>query len=256
MDKTNPGIFFLLGIPILNITMAEALDLLFSSLTDQKETKEIHFVNAHCINVAAKQNDYLAILKNAEAIFPDGTGIRKAGEALKNPIIDNVNGTDMFPLLCERCAQEGKTIYLLGAGPSIAEKAAHWANAHAKKDIIAGFHDGFFSKDEEKGIVEAINASKADILLLAMGVPRQELWIHAQKNLLTVPVAMGVGGLFDFYSGSISRAPSWMRKTGIEWVWRLLMEPKRMWKRYIIGNAEFLLRINKIKRNRKKANNQ
>lgn len=256
MDTTNPSIFSLLGIPILNITMAEALDFLFSSLTGQQETQEMHFVNAHCINVAAKQDDYLAILRNAKAIFPDGTGIRKAGETLGNPIIDNVNGTDMFPLLCARCAREGKKIYLLGSGPSIAEKAAQWANAHAKTDIVAGFHDGFFSKEEERTVVETINASKADILLVAMGVPRQELWIHEQKNHLTVPVAMGVGGLFDFYSGSIARAPSWMRKTGIEWVWRLLMEPRRMWKRYIIGNAEFLLRINKIKRTKKKAEKQ
>jgi N-acetylglucosaminyldiphosphoundecaprenol N-acetyl-beta-D-mannosaminyltransferase len=256
MGKANERIFTLLDIPILNITMQEALDLLFSSLGKQASTQEIHFVNAHCINVAAKQSKYREILQNAKAIFPDGTGIRKAGDTLGTPIIDNVNGTDMFPLLCERCAKEGKKLYLLGAGPSVAQKTAAWANAHAKKEIIAGYHDGFFSKTEESSVIAEINASNADILLVAMGVPRQELWIHEQSHLLTVPVSMGVGGLFDFYSGTISRAPSWMRKAGIEWIWRLLMEPRRMWKRYIIGNAEFLLRIQKIKRRRRESENK
>ncbi|WP_320129928.1 WecB/TagA/CpsF family glycosyltransferase [uncultured Sphaerochaeta sp.] len=256
MDKPNAGVFNLLGIPILNITMQQALDLLFSSLGPQSKTQEIHFVNAHCINVAAKQAQYLEILQNAKAIFPDGTGIRKAGDTLGTPIIDNVNGTDMFPLLCERCAAEGKTLYLLGAGPTIAQKTAQWANDHAKKAIVAGYQDGFFSKGEEPNVISRINASKADFLLVAMGVPRQELWIHEQRDLLTVPVSMGVGGLFDFYSGSIARAPTWMRKIGIEWVWRLIMEPRRMWKRYVIGNAEFLLRIQKIKRTKREINNQ
>jgi N-acetylglucosaminyldiphosphoundecaprenol N-acetyl-beta-D-mannosaminyltransferase len=252
MEKT----FNLLGIPILNVTMAEALDLLFSIPKKKEKTEIIHFVNAHCINVAAKQPRYLQVLQQARAIFADGTGIRKAGQTLGTPIVDNVNGTDMFPLLCQRCAQENRKIYLLGSGPSIAQKTGEWANEHVQKDILAGYHDGFFSEDQAASIIEEINASKADFLLVAMGVPRQELWIEDHREMLGIPVAMGVGGLFDFYSGSISRAPFWMRKLGFEWVYRLLMEPKRMWKRYIIGNVEFLLRIQKIKRTNRGANNQ
>jgi N-acetylglucosaminyldiphosphoundecaprenol N-acetyl-beta-D-mannosaminyltransferase len=250
----DAGIFSLLDIPIRNVSMERALEIIFDAIdtyTPKRGAYEMHFVNAHCINVAAKQSSYLEILKNAKAVFADGSGIRKAGEMLGTPIVDNVNGTDLFPLICERCLALDKQLYLLGSAPGIAEKTAAWATGHVGGDIIAGFHDGFFSDLEAPMVIEQINATKPDILLVAMGVPRQELWLHTYLPYLNVPVCLGVGGLFDFYSGNIPRAPRWMRKVGIEWVWRLLMEPKRMWKRYIIGNVEFLLRIRKIKRNKK-----
>lgn len=230
----------------------------------------MHFVNAHCINVAAGNPAYLQILQQAAAVYPDGSGIRKAGDMLGTPIIDNVNGTDMFPLLCRRFAKAGKKMFLLGAEPGIAEKTARWAQAHAdagaeagpsaeadtSAGIIAGYHDGFFSEDAAGEVVARINAAAPDLLLTAMGVPRQELWLHEHLAELDVPVCMGVGGLFDFYSGKIHRAPLWMRKVGIEWVWRLLMEPRRMWKRYIIGNVRFLLRIRSIQKHQNFPRNQ
>jgi len=247
----DAGIFNLLDIPIRNVSMTKALEMIVDAVdtyTPLRGAYEMHFVNAHCINVAARQEPYLEILKQARAVFADGTGIRKAGEQLGTPIIDNVNGTDLFPLLCKECARLGKLLYLLGAAPGVAEKTARWAEAHAGVPIVVGHQDGFFPPGQTSQVIARINAAKPDILLVAMGVPRQELWVSEHLKSLAVPVCMGVGGLFDFYSGTIPRAPGWMRRLGIEWIWRLLMEPKRMWKRYIIGNVEFLLRIRKIKR--------
>jgi N-acetylglucosaminyldiphosphoundecaprenol N-acetyl-beta-D-mannosaminyltransferase len=247
-------IFTLLGIPISNVTTERALEIIWDHM-DNSSPSEIHFVNAHCINVAAKNSVYQSILQNSKAIFPDGSGIRKAGATLNHPIVDNVNGTDLFPLLCNECAKSNKKIYLLGGKPEVAEKSAQWANEYVDSEIIAGSHDGFFTEEQTQEILNEINESKADLLLVGMGVPRQELWIHEHLSAIQVGVVMGVGGLFDYYSGTIPRSPSFMRKLGIEWVWRLMMEPKRMWRRYIIGNIEFLLRIEKIRRKMKKEGN-
>ena len=249
MEKDD--IFYLLDIPIANVTMHRALEMIGTAM-DGPDISEMHFVNAHCINVAAKNSAYLAILQQSKAVFADGTGIRKAGAKLGHPIVDNVNGTDLFPLLASECKRTGKKLFLLGGKPGVAQKSAQWAEAHAQGEVIAGFHDGFFTEEETQAVLDEINASKADMLLVAMGVPRQELWLHANLAKLQVQVVMGVGGLFDFYSGTISRSPVWMRKMGIEWVWRLMMEPRRMWKRYIIGNIAFLWRIEKIQKEQKK----
>jgi len=250
-EPHKDDIFYLLDIPIANVTRQRALEIIWSSL-DGPDISEIHFVNAHCINVAAKDPSYISVLKQSKAVFADGTGIRKAGEKLSHPIVDNVNGTDMFPLICSECKRTNKKLYLLGGKPGVAQKSAEWANEYVSSDIIAGFHDGFFTEDQTEELLVHINASKADLLLVGMGVPKQELWLHDHLSKLTVPVVMGVGALFDFYSGTVSRSPVWMRKMGIEWVWRLMLEPRRMWRRYIIGNIEFMVRIGKIRRKQRK----
>jgi N-acetylglucosaminyldiphosphoundecaprenol N-acetyl-beta-D-mannosaminyltransferase len=108
---------------------------------------------------------------------------------------------------------------------------------------IAGARDGYFKSHEEQSVVDDINSSGARILLVAFGAPRQELWLKRWRSELEPPVGMGVGGLFDFYSGRMPRAPVWMREMGLEWVFRLMQEPGRMWRRYVIGNPLFLYRV-------------
>ncbi|MDC7247298.1 MAG: WecB/TagA/CpsF family glycosyltransferase [Sphaerochaetaceae bacterium] len=247
----SDDIFTFVDIPIRNVTKEQAVTLIQSHLEDDR-CNEIHFVNAHCINVAVKDDQYRSILADAAAVFPDGTGIRKAGDALGHPIVDNVNGTDLFPMICDMCKKSGKTIYLLGGKPSIAGKCAKWVEDNIGSSVIGGCHDGYFTAEEAVDVIDDINAASCDILLVGMGVPSQEKWIHEHLDSLEVSVAMGVGGLFDYYSGTIPRAPLLMRKMGIEWVWRLMMEPRRMWRRYIIGNALFLLRLKQIQREQKK----
>jgi len=204
---------------------------------------QICFVNPDCLNIAYTNSDYLQVLIRSELVLPDGIGIHLAGRIKGTPMLENVNGTDLFPRLCERAAAEKIPIYLLGARPSVAAAAAAAMQAKYPELQVAGIHHGYFGPEDTAAILHDINSSGAKILLVAMGAPRQDLWLAAHREELLAPVLMGVGGLFDFYSGNVPRAPVWMREIGLEWVWRLLQEPGRMWRRYLIGNPLFLYRV-------------
>ena len=231
------------GVPIQNITMGEALPLI-AEWVDRKEQRSIFFVNADCMNISARNAEYHAALTTPDvAIFGDGVGIRLASQLSQQPIRDNVNGTDMFPLLCRQCALNGQTIFLLGAQQGVAERARQRMMSRFPGLNVVGTHHGFFDPNNCDDVIEAINASGADILLVGFGAPRQELFIARHRDRLTPSVAMGVGGLFDFYSGRIKRAPEVFRNNGLEWTWRLAMEPRRMWRRYLVGNFTFMGRV-------------
>jgi len=242
MDQRLPT-FSILGIRIHNITREEALQEVEALITRADGARTVFFVNAHCINVAADDPAYRTALNRADLVLPDGVGIRIAGRILGTRVRDNVNGTDFFPMLCERLDRRGASVFLLGALPGLAEKVANWIRAHFRSVEVAGTHDGYFSPQQEPEVVREVASSRADVLLVAMGVPLQELWILRHRDELGVRVAFGVGGLFDFYSGRIPRAPYWMRRIGLEWFYRLLQEPRRLWRRYLIGNAVFIARV-------------
>ena len=200
----------------------------------------INFVNAHCVNVAHRDASYRRALRVSDMLLPDGIGIELAARMSGAIRPENLNGTDLFPLICERAAVEGTGLFLLGGMPGVADGAAAWACGQYPSLRIRGTHDGFFPADEEDALVERINASGAGILLVGLGVPLQEEWLARNRARLDVPVVMGVGGLFDYYSGRIARAPKMVRDLRAEWAWRLAMEPRRMAGRYLVGNAVFL----------------
>lgn len=231
------------GVRMDNTTMQAALDGIISASAPAQPPTQLAFVNPDCLNIAWRNPDYTAVLQGCERVFPDGIGLRIGGRMLGVELRDNVNGTDLFPLLCEAAAGAGRRLYLLGARPGVAAAAAQAMQARYPTLRIAGTRDGYFAVDQEAEVIAEINASGASILLVAFGAPRQEFWIAQHRAMLSPPVAMGVGGLFDFYSGRIQRAPLWMREIGMEWVYRLLQEPGRMWRRYIIGNPVFLCRV-------------
>lgn len=241
-ESPAPDILRFFGVSIANTTMGEAIDWVIERVRSDRAAI-LAFVNPDCLNIACVNPEYRSILKAADRVLPDGIGIRLGCRILGVSLRANVNGSDMFPLLCERCAEAGLSLYLLGARPGVAELAADNMRQRFPALKIAGTRDGYFGENDEPEVVEAINRSGADILLVAFGVPRQELWLWRHRDRLAPKVAMGVGGLFDFYSGRIPRAPLWMREIGLEWSWRLLQEPKRMWRRYIIGNPLFLYRV-------------
>lgn len=216
--------------------------IVISRLADTKPTF-VAFVNAHCMNIVFEDPDYLDALRRADNVFPDGMGMSLAGRWLGQPFLANVNGTDMFPLLCECVASTSYRIFLLGGSPGVAEKVKQWVETLYPEVHICGTHSGYFSDEETDSVVEAIRASRADLLFVAFGVPAQELWIVRNLKKTGAHVAIGVGGLFDFFSGNIPRAPAWVRVIGMEWVYRLIQEPKRLWRRYLIGNPLFLWRV-------------
>ena len=229
---------FIFGVPCDNVTMVQALDRLDELI--RRRSGFAAFINAHCLNIACKDPAYVDILNRADAVWPDGSGIRMAGRIRRFPVPENVNGTDMFPLICAKPYR----IFMLGAAPGVAEKAMANAQAEFPGAQFVGAAPGFFADEaEERAVIRRINALDPDVLLVAMGVPRQEKWIDEHRSELVCGVVMAVGGLLDFVSGRIPRAPLWMRKLGIEWCYRLYQEPVRLFRRYVLGNPLFLLRV-------------
>jgi N-acetylglucosaminyldiphosphoundecaprenol N-acetyl-beta-D-mannosaminyltransferase len=239
---TIPAAIELRGIRLVNLALQEALDAIDGALAARLPTR-IAFVNADCANLAARHPDYRDHLAACDWVFVDGSGMRLAGKIMLQPVRDNVNGTDLFPLLCERLASQGRRLFLLGARPGVAAATADWARARFPGLQIAGTRHGYYTPEEEADVLAEIRASRTDVVLVAFGALRQEAWIARHLADSGATVAIGVGGLFDYYSGRIPRAPLWMRRCGIEWIFRLIQEPGRLWRRYLVGNAVFLWRI-------------
>ncbi|GAB5348340.1 WecB/TagA/CpsF family glycosyltransferase [Alteriqipengyuania sp. 357] len=200
----------------------------------------VNFINAHCVNVAREDARYRDALAQSDLLLPDGIGIEIAAKMCMAPAPANLNGTDLFPEICQRAAVEGVGIFLLGGQPGVAEDAAAWVCETWPSLAVRGTADGYFREEDEDGLIERINASRAGILFVGLGVPLQENWIARNRHRLNIPVVLGVGGLFDYYSGRIARAPQIVRACKSEWMWRLAMEPRRMAKRYLAGNIAFL----------------
>ena len=242
MITSTPASLNIRGIRLLNLAMDEALAAIEAALTACQPTR-ISFVNADCVNIAAASASYRENLAATDWVFIDGIGMRIAGKIMAQRVRDNVNGTDLFPLLCESLALHRQRLFLYGAKPGVAEAAAGWAMARCPGLQIAGTRHGYHPADAEAETVAAIRASGADVVLVALGAPQQEAWIARNMAATGATVAIGVGGLFDYYSGRILRAPVWMRRLGLEWLFRLIQEPRRLWRRYVVGNVVFLGRI-------------
>ena len=230
------------GVPVVNTTMDEALDWIVDR-AGSAPAAQLAFVNPDCLNIAYVREDYREVLRHVARVLPDGIGLQIGCRFLDASLVANVNGTDLFPRLCERLAGTELSLFLLGARPGVADAVAANMVAQHPGLRVAGTQHGYFSPEEEPAVIEAINRSGANVLLVAFGAPRQELWLAAHLAELRPGVCMGVGGLFDFYSGRIPRAPAWVREIGFEWVWRLWQEPRRMWRRYVVGNPLFLYRV-------------
>jgi N-acetylglucosaminyldiphosphoundecaprenol N-acetyl-beta-D-mannosaminyltransferase len=241
-DGRPRAVVHVAGIRLLNLGMDELVAAIEAALHGRAST-QVAFVNPACVNIAATDPRYRAALAHADWVCPDGIGMKIAGRILGRPIRQNLNGTDLFPRLCESLAESGHRLYLLGARPGVAEATARWAQQRFPRLRIAGTRSGYFDARHEEEVVAAIRRSGADVLLVAMGVPAQDLWLRRNLKKTGARVGIGVGGLFDFYGGRIPRAPLWLREIGGEWVYRLIQEPRRMWRRYLIGNVTFLWRI-------------
>jgi N-acetylglucosaminyldiphosphoundecaprenol N-acetyl-beta-D-mannosaminyltransferase len=240
--RSMPPVLNLFGIPVVNTTMANAVDWMVTAAA-AGDKRLIYFVNPDCLNIAWQDDAYRVALQQADCVLPDGIGIHLGCRMLGQALRANVNGTDLFPVLCEAAASADLPVFLLGARPGTAQAVADNMVARYPTLSIAGTRHGYFDPAEEAAVIDEINRSGTRILLVAFGAPRQEIWLRRCRDRLAVPVGLGVGGLFDFYSGRIPRAPIWMREMGLEWVYRLLQEPGRMWRRYVIGNPLFLLRV-------------
>lgn len=228
-----------------NLTQAEAVAWIMRRLDSGPflAPSQLSFVNAHCVNVACGDAAYRRALASSDLALADGMGLRLAGQWLGRPLKDNVNGTDLIEPLCAALASSGHRVFFLGGQPGVAEAAFAALLARHPGLRLAGCYHGFFPESETDAVMRRVRDAGADLLIVAMGVPRQDTFIAQHLNASGAHLAMGVGGLFDFLSQRISRAPQWVRELGMEWVWRLLQEPGRMWRRYLLGNVQFLARV-------------
>ncbi|MEO5758716.1 MAG: WecB/TagA/CpsF family glycosyltransferase [Mesorhizobium sp.] len=231
----------ILGISVLAIHWDDAIALL-TRLIDERRFTKVSFLNAHNANIAYTDPVFAEALDDF-LILPDGVGVDLAAKLLYGaPFPDNLNGTDFVPAFLQASTRP-LTVGLLGATRVNAEAASVKLAALAVQHRFVVIHDGYFSGSEETTVVDRIASLRPDVLLVAMGVPRQELWIarHIDASHCTLPIA--VGALLDFLSGAVPRAPLWMRQLRLEWLFRLLVEPARLWRRYVVGNPLFLWRV-------------
>ena len=232
-----------LGLRLQDVTLETAVAQVVG-LLQSPDASAVHFVNAHCSNVAARDASYRRALERARLLFADGSGMRWAARVLHGKgFHDNVNGTDMLPLLCQALEQSQHRLFLLGGRAGVARRAAEHLQSRFPRLHICGTHHGQGTPEQQALAADQVATSRADLLLVAMGVPLQELWIDRHQARSRARVAMGVGALFDFYSGDIARAPAPLRRHGLEWLWRLALEPRRLGARYLLGNPWFAARV-------------
>ena len=208
---------------------------------------KITYLNAHCSNLSASHAAYRVALKSCSLVYADGKGVVWAARFLGQPVPERVNAGDFIEDFLRACAGKGLSIFLLGCADGIAQRAAaHW-QARVPGLEIAGTHHGYFGGGDEETVAAAINASEPDIVLVGMSAPVQELWMERWAPRLDAPVVWCVGALFEYFSGVRRRAPRWVRRIGMEWLFRLVLEPGRLWKRYLVGNAVFAARVLKAR---------
>jgi len=225
----------ILNINYDNITKAAALEKAFR-LLDSNRKANIFFLNADCLYKAQKDKEYCRILNSADLVLPDGIGLKLTTRFFGRQMRENCNGSDFSPLLLARAAQKGDKVFFLGGREGVADEAMRYVMKKIPGIQIVGSHPGYI--ENHQAVIDKINNSGADILFVAMGVPLQEKWIVRHREKIKPRLCLGVGALLDFLSGRIKRAPRILRMIHLEWAWRILMEPRRLWKRYLVNDLK------------------
>jgi len=244
-ESTLPSIE-MMGINIHTISLDEMLEHIFQTI-EQDGRSIVANVNVHAMNIAYENPTFRRFLQNSDVVFCDGHGVRFGAFLLGQRIPYRYTPPDWIPRLIQLCASRDVKVYFLGGRPSVAQKAADYLQRTVVGQCRIEAHHGFFEKDcdhpENRDVIEKINHAQADILVVGFGMPLQEQWIADNWSKLKVSVAIPAGAAFDYLSGEMVRGPRWMTESGLEWLARLLVEPRRLWKRYLFGNPLFLYRV-------------
>jgi N-acetylglucosaminyldiphosphoundecaprenol N-acetyl-beta-D-mannosaminyltransferase len=228
-----------LGAPMHLLTMEETLALAAQAMSQRIPLHHTVINVAKFVNMQSNEELHQDV-SDADLINVDGMGIAWGARLFGIGVPERVAGVDIMERLFALCAQRGFRPFLLGAEQHVVEAVRRRLRRDYPQVEIAGCRDGYFGTDEEADVVAQINASKADCLLVAMPTPRKERFLRAYRNELTAYFVMGVGGSFDVYGGKVKRAPTWMQKAGFEWLYRVLQEPRRLWRRYYETNTRYL----------------
>lgn len=216
----------LLGMRIDRIDMDGALALVERYIA-AGTPHQIVTADASMIVTASEDPEFMSIVEGADLVTPDGAGILWATRRLGISLNAKVSGVDLAARCCALSPEKGWRLFFFGSGPGVAEEAARRMSAACPGAQIVGFRDGFFKPEDEAQIVATIREAKPDILLVALGIPKQEKFIHRHKAALGVPVSIGVGGTLDVFAGAVKRAPVWMQKAGLEWLYRIGSNPRK-----------------------------
>ncbi len=230
----------ILGVNVDAVTMAEAVAHVTAAM-DVRANVMIATANAEMIMRATHDEELRDILNAAALVVPDGAGTVWAARHLGHAMPERVAGYDLAQELLRRAPAEGRRIYFFGAAPGVAEKAKEKAEQLYPGIEIVGVRNGFFSPADNAAIIAEIREARPDLLLVALGVPKQEKWIAAHLAELDVPAAIGVGGTLDVMAGVMKRAPYWMQKAKLEWLFRGLMQPKRAGR--LLALPKFVLKV-------------
>ncbi len=217
------------GIRVHRIVMDETLDILDGFIRKGGPHHVITLDASMCVT-AGEDPELKRIIGKADLITPDSSGILWACRRLGQPLTERVSGVEIVERLCELSPQRGYKLFFFGAAPGIAESAAEKMRAKYPGCQIVGTRDGFFKPEDEPEIVEQVRAANPDVLCVAMGIPKQEKFIDRHRAALGIPVMIGVGGTFDVFSGTVKRAPKWMQRANLEWLYRLYKNPRKIGK--------------------------
>lgn len=242
-DFKNQKKVYVFNCPIDALTMKETVQIIDNAI---KEGKHVHHAVVNAAKIVKMQEDkelYNSIV-NADIINADGMPIVWASRLLGKPLPERVAGIDLMQELIKLAYNRKYKIFFFGAKEEVVKKVVKKYSKEYSPEIIAGYRNGYYSEEEEPLIAKQIAESGANILFVGISSPKKEKFLYKYKHILkNVNFIMGVGGSFDVIAGKIKRAPKWMQKCGLEWVYRLVQEPRRMWRRYLIGNTKFIILV-------------
>jgi N-acetylglucosaminyldiphosphoundecaprenol N-acetyl-beta-D-mannosaminyltransferase len=241
LDSVN-----ILGIDIHCISQEGILDSILRWNSESKK-RNIYYVNAHCLNIASENKEYCDVLHHADLVYPDGASIVWGSSILGGCKIKKLSLIHWIDQLFDFIVRNNLRIYIIAGKPGLISKAVNNILEIHPKMNITGFNNGYLTKESQKKIFNEINRTSPDILFVGMGSPNQEIWINKNRERISAKTCWAVGALFDYIAGEERIVPGWVNDLGFEWLWRLYMDPKGKWKRYLIGNPVFIYRIIKQK---------
>lgn len=228
------------------IDMQQTIDYVEKIIEERKPTQHV-VINASKINLMESDSMLAKIVNSCPLINADGASVVWAAKRLGIPLKERVTGCDLFQKLVAVSAEKGYKIFLFGAKEEVVTKVKAIYEKQYPGIQIVGYRNGYFTEADEPQIVKQMRDSGADMMFVAFSSPKKEYWINKYLEEINIPFVMGVGGSFDIVAGVTKRAPEWFQEHGMEWFYRFIQEPRRMWKRYIIGNAKFVALTYKYK---------
>jgi N-acetylglucosaminyldiphosphoundecaprenol N-acetyl-beta-D-mannosaminyltransferase len=234
----------ILGVPVAMTDYRGAVDAM-DAMVDSRERGYVCAVAVHSLTVALDDPEMSAALRRASLVLPDGMPVVWAANMLGAGLRERVYGPELMLRYSDRCAERGHRVWLYGGRDqgSLAQLALNLRRRHPGINIVGGYSPPFrpMTEEEETALVDQINVARPDVLWAGIGVPKQEKWMARMRERLEVPVMCAVGAAFDFHAGRVSQAPRWMQQRGLEWIYRLAQEPRRLLPRYVYSNPRFVL---------------